>query len=883
MHEDSLNKPTVHYRKDYRAPDYLVDTFDLRFLLGEEFTVVQSKIAMKPNPELEAHSRALVLAGTDMELCWVKLNGETLAASSYTVDDENLSLQVPSEAFTLEIENKIKPQENTRLMGLYRSSDTFCTQCESDGFRRITYYLDRPDVMARFTVHIEAEKARFPLLLSNGNLIDSGDLDEGQHWAKWEDPHPKPSYLFALVAGDLERISDTYTTSSGRVVKLDILTEHGQGDKCAHAMDSLKASMKWDEDTFGLECDLDNYMVVAVHDFNMGAMENKGLNVFNTKYVYADPKTATDNDYLGVEGVIGHEYFHNWTGNRVTVRDWFQLTLKEGLTVFRDQQFSADQNSKTVKRIQDVRSLRAAQFPEDAGPMSHPIRPDSYIEMNNFYTSTVYNKGAEVIRMIHTLVGVEGFRKGMDLYFERHDGSAIACDDFVTAMADANQVDLDQFMRWYSQAGTPELNVLTNFDSEAQTYTLILRQSCAPTAGQETKAAFHIPIAMALLDKNGAELPLYVEGGVQGDLNTVIQLKTDEATIVFNQVAEEPVPSILRNFSAPVRLKAEQSREQQTFLMANDPNEFNRWEAGQKLASELLLGMVHERANGKEMAVDSGFVQAINAILEDTNLDKALAALALALPSVRVLAEEMDIVDIDGLHEAREMLRTSIAQTLSEKLMEVYQANQSSEAYSCDANSVGRRSLKNACLSYLSLLDTEETNALCVSQFESANNMTDSLAALACLVDLDGPQRITALKAFHQQWRNEALVLDKWFMLQAMSNRTETLDEVETLLNHEDFSLKNPNRCRSLIHSFGAGNLYHFHRADGRGYKFLADQVIALDSSNPQVAARLVRCFDRWKKFDEGRMAHAKQQLERILAVPKLSKDVHEIVSKNLS
>jgi aminopeptidase N len=883
MHEDNLSQPTVHYRKDYRPPDHLVDTIELRFILGEEFTMVQSKIAMKPNPDIETHTRPLVLAGSEMELCGVKINGEQVAESNFRVDDESLSIDVPQEAFTLEIENKIKPQENTRLMGLYRSSNTFCTQCESDGFRRITYYLDRPDVMARFTVYIEAEKARYPLLLSNGNRVDSGDLENGQHWAKWEDPHPKPSYLFALVAGDLEQISDSYTTTSGRKVKLDIFTEHGQGDKCLHAMESLKASMKWDEDTFGLECDLDNYMVVAVHDFNMGAMENKGLNVFNTKYVFADPKTATDNDYLGVEGVIGHEYFHNWTGNRVTVRDWFQLTLKEGLTVFRDQQFSGDQNSKTVQRIQNVRTLRAAQFPEDAGPMSHPIRPDSYIEMNNFYTSTVYNKGAEVIRMIHTLVGVEGFRKGMDLYFERHDGSAIGCDEFVAAMADANHIDLKQFMRWYSQAGTPELHLLTHYDAGAKTFTLTLRQSCDATAGQENKRPFHIPVAMALLGQDGKEIPLYIEGGAQGDLNTVLELKTEEAKFVFEKIEDEPVPSILRDFSAPVRLKQEQNKAEQTFLMANDPNEFNRWEAGQIRATELLLGMVHDRANGKEMSVDDGFIQAIKAILDDAKLDKSLAALALVLPGVSVLAEEMDVVDIDGIQAAREMLRQSIAEKLSDTLQNVYQANQSTEAYRCDPISVGRRSLKNACLSYLSLLNTDASTSLCVTQFENANNMSDGLAALACLVDVEGPAREKALSAFHKTWKHEALVLDKWFMLQALSRRTETLDKVEGLLNHEDFSLKNPNRCRSLISSFCAGNLFHFHRADGRGYKFLADQVIALDAMNPQIAARLVRCFDRWKKFDDGRMKHAKAQLERILAKPQLSKDVHEIVSKNLA
>jgi aminopeptidase N len=879
----TTESPTVNYRKDYTPPSHLFDTVALDFILGEEWTVVRSSIEVRPNPASKSDGHSLELAGTNMELESVKVNGTVLNDSQYTVTDENLTLDVPGKEFLLEIENRIQPQLNTRLMGLYRSSKTFCTQCESDGFRRITYFLDRPDVMARFTVTIEADKDKYPLLLSNGNLVESKDLDGGRHWAKWEDPHLKPAYLFALVAGDLDCLSDTYTTTSGRVVKCDIYTEHGRLDKCDHAMRSLKASMKWDEDTFGLECDLDNYMIVAVDDFNMGAMENKGLNVFNTKYVYADPQTATDMDYWGVEGVIGHEYFHNWTGNRVTVRDWFQLTLKEGLTVFRDQQFSADQTSKTVKRIQDVRSLRAAQFPEDAGPMSHPIRPDSYIEMNNFYTATVYSKGAEVIRMIHTLVGKDGFRKGMDLYFERHDGSAITCDDFVAALSDANNIDLTQFMRWYSQSGTPELHVATSYDANNQTYSMTFRQECPPTPNQEEKEPFHIPIAMGLHGANGQALTLQLEGHTDSlGTNTVLELKDAEATFRFINVPEEPVPSVLRGFSAPVRLKLEQSRRDLTFLMANDHDEFNRWEAGQQLATDMVLGMVHDRANGHEMKVDPGFIQAFDAVLADQNLDKALAALALVMPGTRVLAEEMKVVDIDGLHAARELVRSTVARELSDRLMATYKANQSTEPYRSDAASVGRRSLMNVCLAYLSRLETPEVTELCYRQFSQADNMTDSLSALACLNDLDVPQRQQALDTFHAKWKDEALVLDKWFAIQALSNLASTPDKVEALIGHEDFSFSNPNRFRSLIGSYCAGNLFYFHSADGRGYKLLADQVIKLDKTNPQVAARMVRSFDRWKKFDEGRMAHAKTHLERILAIEGLSKDVHEIVAKNL-
>ena len=876
--------PVVHYRKDYTPPTHLFGTVDLDFKLGEEWTHVHSKITVRPNPDSSSDGQSLKLAGTGMELLQVKIDGQPLSETHYQVTDESLTLTVPATDFVLEIENRIQPQLNTRLMGLYRSSGTFCTQCESDGFRRITYFLDRPDVLARFTVTIEADKDKYPVLLSNGNKVDEKDLGDGRHWTKWEDPHLKPAYLFALVAGDLECMTDTYTTTSGRVVKCDIYTEHGRLDKCDFAMQALKDSMKWDEDTFGLECDLDNYMIVAVDDFNMGAMENKGLNVFNTKYVYADPRTATDSDYWGVQGVIGHEYFHNWTGNRVTVRDWFQLTLKEGLTVFRDQQFSADQTSKSVKRIQDVRGLRAAQFPEDAGPMSHPIRPDSYIEMNNFYTATVYNKGAEVIRMIHTLVGEEGFRKGMDLYFERHDGSAITCDDFVAAMSDSNDVDLSQFMRWYSQSGTPELHVATSYDAANQTYTMTFRQECPATPNQDVKEPFHIPISMGLHGKDGAALPLQLEGQNSSiGTNTVLELKDAEATFRFVNVGEEPVPSVLRGFSAPVRLKLEQSRRDLTFLMANDEDEFNRWEAGQQLATDMILGMVHDRANGREMTVDPGFIAAFDAILADENLDKALAALALVMPGTRVLAEEMKVVDIDGLHEARELVRSTVAHELSDQLLATYKANQSDEPYRSDAASVGRRSLMNVCLAYLSRLETPEVTELCYKQFQEADNMTDSLAALACLNDLDVPERQQALDAFHAQWKDEALVLDKWFAIQAMSSLANTPDKVEALIGHEDFSFSNPNRFRSLVYSYCAGNLYFFHSADGRGYTFLADQVIKLDKTNPQVAARIVRSFDRWKKFDEGRMALAKVQLERILATEGLSKDVHEIVAKNLN
>ena len=882
LHEENLAKPKVNFRVDYQVPNYLIETVDLQFELGEDFTTVESKLAVVPNPAHTGARGPLILTGLEMELLQVSIDGQEVAKENYTVSSESLTLSSPDQAFQLKIRNRIKPQENTRLMGLYKSSGTFCTQCESDGFRRITYYLDRPDVMAKFRVRITADKSKYPLLLSNGNLVEDGVLENGQHWAQWEDPFPKPAYLFALVAGDLARMSDTYTTTSGRTVKLDIFTEHGQLDKCDHAMKSLKASLKWDEDTYGLECDLDNYMIVAVSDFNMGAMENKGLNVFNTKYVLADSRTATDTDYLGVEGVIGHEYFHNWTGNRVTVRDWFQLTLKEGLTVFRDQQFSADLNSKTVKRIQDVRALRAAQFPEDAGPMSHPIRPDSYIEMNNFYTSTVYNKGAEVIRMIHTIVGEEGFRKGMDLYFERHDGQAITCDDFVAAMSDANAHDFSQFMRWYSQSGTPEVHVSTSYNEEDKTYTLHMKQTCAATAGQSEKAPFVIPIKMALLNQDGEELPLTWSQDDQTDTTRVISVTDAEQSFTFTNIDAEPIPSLLRDFSAPIRLRFPQSRENLQFLMSKDKNEFNRWEAGQKLATELILEMVAQRARGEDMVVDLGFVSACRSILEDESIDKALAALALALPMERVLAEEMATIDIDGIHHARELLRGTIACELKDSLLEVYNANLSTDEYSCDSTSMGRRALKNACLSYIALLGTEESTAICEKQYQEANNMTDRLAALSCLVDLDSSVRESTLQDFYEQFKSEALVIDKWFMLQAMSKLPNTLDNVEKLLSHPDFSMKNPNRCRALLFSFSAGNLYHFHRADGRGYDFLAEQLIALDKSNPQIAARISRSFDRWKKFDEGRQIKAKAALERVLATEGLSKDVHEIISKNL-
>ena len=877
----STEQPRTIRLAEYRTPEFFIDSVALHFDLNEETTRVQSRLDIRRNPA--AAGLPLVLHGRSLELIGVKLDGRELPPDAFLVDTESLSIASVPDAFQLEVVTEIHPAVNTALAGLYTSGGNFCTQCEAEEFRNITYYLDRPDVMARFTTTIAADKARYPVLLSNGNLIDSGELEGGRHWATWADPFPKPSYLFALVAGDLACIKDKFTTVSGRNVDLHLYVQLHNVDKCEHAMRSLKNAMAWDERTYGREYDLDLYMVVAVDDFNMGAMENKGLNIFNSRYVLARPDTATDADYMGIESVIGHEYFHNWSGNRVTCRDWFQLSLKEGFTVFRDQEFSADLNSRGGQRIRDVNLLRTKQFPEDAGPMAHPVRPESYVEINNFYTVTIYNKGAEVVRMLAHLAGPEGFRKGTDLYFKRHDGQAVTTDDFVKAVEDANGADFGQFRRWYSQAGTPVLKVSQRYDAQRQVYALTVVQSCPPTPGQSEKLPFHIPLAMGLLDEQGHDLPLKLEGeqhAVAG--GRVLHVREREQTFTFVDVPCAPAPSLLRGFSAPVKLESDLSDAQRYFLMAHDSDPFNRWEAGQQMAVKIILGLVEDLRAGRELALDDAYCAAVEKTLTNGRLDKALVAAAVTLPAEVYIAEFMPVIDPSAIFEARVFVRRRLAERLRATLLAQYRTNADDGDYAIDAQAMGRRALKNVCLSFLMELGDDEVRRLAAAQFAQAKNMTDSIASLCCLANTVGPEGEQALAAFYARWQDDPLVVDKWFGLQATSRLPDTLERVKALTTHPAFNIKNPNKVRAVIGSFCAGNPARFHREDGAGYRFLADHVLALNKLNPQVASRMVNAMSQWRRFDAGRQAHMRAQLERILAEPGLSRDVFEVVSKSL-
>jgi aminopeptidase N len=883
---DVPTAPLVHHREDYAPTPYLIDEVELEFHLDPRATRVLSTLHLRRNPAAPAEGADLVLDGEELEHLSAELDGRVLRPDEYVVEDNRLVLPSPPERFTLRTEVRIDPTANTELSGLYRSGGNFCTQCEAEGFRRITWYLDRPDVMARFTTYIEGDRSENPVLLSNGNPVGRGELEGGRHWARWEDPFKKPSYLFALVAGQLACHEDTFTARSGREIRLEIYTEPQNAGKTAHAMESLKRSMKWDEDVFGLEYDLDQYMIVAVDDFNMGAMENKGLNVFNSTCVLADPQTATDTNYAYVEAVIAHEYFHNWTGNRVTCRDWFQLTLKEGLTVFRDQQFSGDMNSSAVERIANVRNLRGRQFAEDAGPMAHPIRPESYIEMNNFYTATVYEKGSEVIRMYHTLLGAEGFRKGMDLYFERHDGQAVTCDDFRAAMADANGVDLSQFERWYLQAGTPRLVVRTSHDPAAGTFTVTLRQRPVDTPDMPAadKLPYHMPVRVGLLSRSGAPLSLQLEGeAAPGETSRVLELRELEQSFTFTGLPEEPVLSVLRDFSAPVIVEHDRPDADYAFLMAHDEDAFNRWDAGQLYGTKLLLEGVAAHQRGEAWELPQDFVAALAKTLADPELDRSLKALALSLPGEAWLADRMEVADPVAVHRVREAARRQVAEALRAELFAAIDANQTPGAYQFSVEAVGRRDLSNLALSYLMTLEDEDALALCVERFSTATNMTDSLAALTCLADRDIPEREEALARFHERWKHEPLVVNKWFTVQAGSDLPDATERVRALTHHPDFTLKNPNRARSLVGAFATGNPAAFHAEDGEGYRFLADQVIAMDGINPQIASRLVDPLLAWRRYGPSRQERLKAELQRILDTPKLSRDVYEKVSKAAS
>jgi aminopeptidase N len=865
---------------DYRAPDYLVDTIDLRFELDPAATIVTSRMALRRNATA-APDAPLRLDGEALTLVDLRLNGAALTPAHYRLEDGALVIPAVPARFTLEVTTRIAPAANTELSGLYVSGGSFFTQCEAEGFRRITYFPDRPDVMARFTTTLVADAAACPVLLSNGNPGALEADGPGRHRITWVDPHPKPSYLFALVAGDLVAVRDSFTTRSGRAVALGIYVRRGDEDRCEHAMRALKTSMRWDEDVFGLEYDLDVFNIAAVSDFNMGAMENKGLNVFNTKYVLARPETATDGDYQGIESVIAHEYFHNWTGNRVTCRDWFQLSLKEGLTVYRDQEFSADQGSRAVKRIGDVRALRAGQFREDAGPLAHPVQPAEYMAIDNFYTATVYNKGAEVIRMMASIIGRAAFRRGMDLYFARHDNQAVTIDDFVAAMQDASGVDLARFKRWYHQAGTPELTVSDSYDAEARRYTLTLRQHTAPTSGQTEKQPLVIPVAMALLDPAGAALPARLEGeNAAPATDRVLMLDQAEQSFTFADVPAPPVPSLLRGFSAPVRLGG-LTLDRLRFLAAHDDDPFVRWDSGQQHATRLLLEMAATwRATGTT-STPAALVETAAAALARAEADPAFTAEALALPGESFLADQMAVVDPEAIHAARAIARAAIGAALHDALLGAYERLTEHGPYSIDGDAMGRRALRNACLGLLAAGTPEEGAGLAAAQFAAGGTMTDVLAALAVLSTLDVPQRGEALAAFHARWHGDALVLDKWFALQALSPLPGTLGEVQALLAHPDFDIATPNRVRALIGSFAA-NQVHFHVASGDGYRLVADFIMRLDPLNTQVAARLSGAFSAWRRFDEQRQALIGAELRRILALPGLGKNTFEMVSRTL-
>jgi aminopeptidase N len=869
--------------ENYRPPDWLVETVALDIALHPTRSRVRSKLKLKPNPQA-ASAAPLVLDGDELNLVSIKLDGKELNSDTFTATPDSLTIpQPPQREFVLEIETVVDPTNNTQLMGLYRSSGTYCTQCEPEGFRRITYFPDRPDVMAIYTVRIEADKDEAPVLLANGNLVESGDIaGTNRHFAVWSDPFRKPSYLFAMVGGKLGSIGDTFTTQSGRKVALKIFVEPGKEERASYAMDSLKRSMRWDEQAFGREYDLDIFMIVAVSDFNMGAMENKGLNVFNDKYVLASAQTATDADYASIEGVIAHEYFHNWTGDRITCRDWFQLCLKEGLTVFRDQEFTSDQRSRPVKRIADVRNLRAQQFVEDAGPLAHPVRPEVYHEISNFYTATVYEKGAEVVRMLKTLLGPEGFRRGMDLYFERHDGEAVTIEDFVQSFAEATDADLWQFMRWYRQAGTPELNVTVRHDPAARTGTLEVRQATPPTPGQPVKEPMTIPLAVALLDSNGREMSLVMADGSTPERGVLTLTKPAE-TFVFTGLSERPVPSLNRGFSAPIKLTIERSADDLRFLAARDTDPFNRWQALQTLATGVLIDNVTRRRDGGAQR-DKELIEALASVLADHALEPAFAALALTLPSEADIARDIGKdVDPGAIFRERTTLRAVIGAELAEALRLTYRRMTSSQPYSPDAASAGRRALRNCCLDLLVASGDKAARALAVEQFTAADNMTDRLAALATLSLQDVPERDSALEAFYARYQSDALVIDKWLALQAAIPEAGTLDRVRSLTSHKAFSFSNPNRVRSLIGAFAQANLTQFNRADGLGYDFVADCVLALDPKNPQVAARLMTAFRSWRALEPVRRAKAEATLRRVARNAGLSRDVRDIVDRSLA
>ena len=878
--------PVTKRRIDYRPPAFLVPAIRLEFDLDRDATQVTATYAFARNPAASATEvRApLVLDGEHQQDVRVELDGVLLKAPRLVAGRGILTLNDPPASGTLTVRSTIAPARNLALEGLYLSSGVFCTQCEPEGFRRITCYPDRPDVLATYTVTLRADRARYPVLLSNGNLVDSGPLADGRHFATWHDPYPKPSYLFALVAGDLAHIADTFVTASGREVALAIYSTPTNLPRCRHAMDSLKHAMRWDERRFGREYDLDRFMIFCADDFNLGAMENKGLNIFNSRLVLADPATATDSDYNAIEAVIGHEYFHNWTGNRVTCRDWFQLSLKEGLTVFRDQEFSSDMGSRAVERISAVDALRRYQQPEDAGPMAHPIRPDEYQEINNFYTSTVYEKGAEVIRMQHTLLGSDGFRRGMELYFDRFDGQAVTCDDFVQAMSDANGVDLAQFRRWYQQAGTPVIGVRGLYDAQAQAYTLEVTQHTAATPGQPHKLPFHLPLAVGLVGPDGRDIPLQLAGEAQAGATTrVLQLREATQRFEFVNVASRPVPSLARGFSAPIKLEYDYMPDELAFLAAHDSDAVNRWDAAQRSFSSAILALAQAWRHGQPLALPGSLAAIIGQLLADTHSDPALLALAMTPPDLGYVAALEDVIDVDGIVAARQFIIRALAERWRAEFEAAYARHRVTVPYAPSQEQVGARRLNGVALRYLAALDDPQARALAVSHYDAADNMTDAIAALAAVAHGDSTDRDSLFARFEARWRDEPLVLDKWFALEATSDRATTRARVKALIAHPRFNARNPNRVRSLVGSFAMQNFARFHALDGQSYAFVADQILTIDAMNPQLAARIAGAFELWKRFPQPRRALMQAALQRLAAAPELSPDVTEIVTRALA
>lgn len=872
--------PRTVYLKDYQVPPFLVESINLYFELYEHETLVHSELDIIRNSQCEQSSPDLILNGdSSLELFRIEIDGRELNGLDYSLTAKQLQLKSVPDKCKLKISTRIHPEKNTALEGLYKSDSIFCTQCEAEGFRRITFFPDRPDVMSVYRTTIEADQNYYPVLLSNGNLIDEGSSIGGRHWVTWEDPFPKPCYLFALVAGDLQFIEDSFMTCSGRKVCLRIYAEEKDLDKLDHAMLSLKKAMRWDEQIYGREYDLDIYMIVAVDFFNMGAMENKGLNIFNTACVLANPQTTTDTMFQRVESVVAHEYFHNWSGNRVTCRDWFQLSLKEGFTVFRDAEFSADMNSRTLKRIEDVNLLRTAQFAEDAGPMAHPIRPDSFIEISNFYTLTVYEKGAEVVRMLHRLLGKELFRQATDLYFQQHDGKAVTTEDFVQAMEAVSKRNLTTFRSWYSQAGTPELQITDEFDSDKKEYWLKVKQYCPPTPGQSNKVAFHIPLAIGLLDQQGREIPLK-----NGETTEILNVISDEQEFYFPNIETKPIPSLLRGFSAPVRLSYPWKEQELYFLMMHDSDGFSRWDAAQKLLITQMQELIIAYQAGKTLELAPELIKAFKLILDDISLDNGLKVKLLTLPSESHLAELATLVDVDAIHQVRKFMRKAQAEALESDFLKLYQQNSSDKPYKPEASDIADRSIKNFCLACLMTLEKEEHLQLATEAYYKANNMTDMQAALTAVVHSDFQREAKELLAdYYQRWSEQTLVVNSWLSIQASNPRVNTLEQVKELTQHPAFDANNPNKVRSLVAVFCSQNPINFHAEDGNGYKFLASWIIELNIRNPQIASRLVTPLTTWKKYDKGRRVKMKQALQSIIDSGNLSTDVFEVVHKSLA